>query len=68
MLKKHRDQFAQILSLVGRKRPYFTRNAKELVEINVSANRIATLSRRIIELFGYPKDVLSFNVERLRDM
>lgn len=76
MLRKHRDQFFQVLSLVGRKRPYFTKDSNELrvaekiddtdifVEINVSANRIATLSKRIIELFGYSKDALSFNVER----
>ncbi len=76
MLNKHRDQFTQVLGLVGRKRPYFTRNPNELrvaerinetdifVEINVSANRIVTLSRRIIALFGYSKDALSFNVQR----
>jgi predicted type IV restriction endonuclease len=76
MLNKHRDQFSQVLSLVGRKRPYFTKDANALrvaeriddtdifVEINVSANRIVTLSRRIIALFGYSSDSLSFNVQR----
>jgi predicted type IV restriction endonuclease len=76
MLKKHRDQFSKVLTLVGRKRPYFTRNPNELrvaeriddtdifVEINVSANRIALLSKRIIELFGHSEGALSFNVER----
>jgi hypothetical protein len=34
------------------------------VEINVSANRIVTLSRRIIALFGYSSDSLSFNIQR----
>jgi predicted type IV restriction endonuclease len=75
MLKKHRDQFSQVLSLVGRKRPYFTKAPNELrvaeridetdifVEINVSANRIVTLSRRIVALFGYANDSLSFNVQ-----
>lgn len=72
MLDKHRDQFPQVLSLVGRKRPYFTRDPKELrvaerieetdifVEINISANSIVRLSRKIITLFGYPKEDLSF--------
>ena len=76
MLEKHRDQFSQILSLVGRKRPYFTKDPNELrvaeridetdiyVEINVSANEIVRLSRKIIALFGYSKDSLSFNVQR----
>lgn len=34
------------------------------VEINVSANRIVTLSRRIIALFGYSNGSLAFSVQR----
>ena len=71
MLSAHRDQFDKILNLVGRKRPYFTRNPNELrnpervdntdiyVETNLSANSIVRLSKRIIELFGYRGDDLS---------
>ena len=32
MLKTHNNQFDQILNLVGRKRPYFTKNPNELRE------------------------------------
>ncbi len=73
MLDKHRDQFTQVLSLVGRKRPYFTRDPNKLraaeriddtdifVEINVSANRIVKLSRQIVVLFGHSIEDLSFD-------
>jgi hypothetical protein len=73
MLDKHRDQFSQVLSLVGRKRPYFTTDPNNLraaeridetdifVEINVSANRIVKLSRQIVALFGHSTEDLSFD-------
>jgi hypothetical protein len=73
VLDRHRDQFDLVLSLVGRKRPYFTKDPNELrvperidetdifVEINVSANRMVKLARQIIALFGYSKDDLSFD-------
>jgi hypothetical protein len=79
MLDKHRDQFSQVLSLVGRKRPYFTREPNELrvaeridetdifVEINVSANRIVKLSRQIVALFGYSTEDLSFDFKRRKN-
>jgi len=53
MLSAHREQFDKVLNLVGRKRPYFTRNPNELrnpnridnteiyVETNLSANSIS---------------------------
>lgn len=75
MLDKHRDQFPQVLSLVGRKRPHFTRNPKKLivaeridetdifVEINASANSIVRRARQIIILFGYTKEDLSFDLK-----
>lgn len=79
MLDKHRDQFSQVLSLVGRKRPYFTREPNKLrvaeridetdifVEINVSANRIVKLSRQIVALFGYSTEDLSFDFKRRKN-
>jgi hypothetical protein len=79
MLDKHRDQFSQVLSLVGRKRPYFTREPNKLrvaeridetdifVEINVSANRIVKLSRQIVALFGYSTEDLSFDFKNRKN-
>jgi predicted type IV restriction endonuclease len=73
MLANHKDTFPQVLSLVGRKRPYFTKNPNELrvperidytdifVEINVSANRIVKLANAIVSLFGYSKDDLKLD-------
>lgn len=74
MLSTHREQFDKVLNLVGRKRPYFTRNPNELrvpekinnteiyVETNLSATYIVKLSKSIIALFGYRGDDLSIEV------
>jgi hypothetical protein len=76
MLANHKDSFPQILNLIGRKRPYFTRNQNELrvpervddtdifVEINVSANQIVRLAKAIVSLFGYSKDDLSLDFKK----
>lgn len=74
MLTLHRNRFEQVLNLVGRKRPYFTKNKDELripgrikgtdiyVELNLSANSIAKLSKDVISLFGYDSEDLSIEV------
>jgi len=71
MLFAHRDRFDKVLSLVGRKRPYFTKDPNKLrasqkindtdiyVEINLSANSIVKLSKNILLLFGYKEDDIS---------
>mgnify|MGYP005810388861 CR=1 FL=1 len=76
MLASHRDGFEQVLNLVGRKRPYFTRNQNELrspeiingtdiyVETNLSANSILKLAIDLLSLFGYTKDDLSIEVRQ----
>jgi predicted type IV restriction endonuclease len=76
MLANHKDTFPQILNLVGRKRPYFTRNPDELrvperiddidifVEINVSANQIVRLAISIVSLFGYSQDDLKLDFKK----
>jgi predicted type IV restriction endonuclease len=73
MLANHKDRFTQVLNLIGRKRPYFTKNPNELrvperiddtdifVEINVSANQIVRLANAIVSLFGYSKDDLKLD-------
>ncbi|HEO65962.1 MAG TPA: restriction endonuclease subunit R [Spirochaetes bacterium] len=65
MLSAHRNQFDEVLKLVGRKRPYFTRNPNECrspekidntdiyVETNLSANYIIKISKDILAIFGY---------------
>lgn len=67
----HKDQFEEILSLNGRKRPYFARDPSELkvhakidgtniyVETNLSADRIGKISSDMISLFGYSEGDLS---------
>ena len=74
MLSAHREQFDKVLNLVGRKRPYFTRNPNELrsperinsteiyVETNLSAKSIVNLSKNLIVLFGYRENDLSIKV------
>ena len=63
--RMHMKDFNKVLSLKGRKRPYFTKNLNELraperiegtdifAETNLSANHIVTLSEEILSLFGY---------------
>ncbi len=74
MVNTHRNSFEQVLNLVGRKRPYFTKSPGELripeqikgtdiyVEVHLSANSIVKLSRDILALFGYGPDDLSIEV------
>lgn len=69
----HRNDFERVLSLQGRKRPYFTKNANELrvpekiegtdmfVEINLSANSIVKMCLDVLSLFGYSEK--DFNIE-----
>ncbi|MDP8241609.1 MAG: type I restriction endonuclease [Candidatus Celaenobacter antarcticus] len=71
----HKKEFDNVLSLVGRKRPYFTKNANELrnpqkinntniyVETNLSANSIVDLCYKTISVFGYSKNDLKINIK-----
>ena len=75
MLATHRKQFDRVLNFRGDKRPYFTKNPKELrnprkinntdiyVETHFSANRIVKLSKKVITLFGYKEEDLSIETE-----
>jgi hypothetical protein len=65
MASLHMNEFNKVLSLKGRKRPYFTENASKLrapeeirdtgifVETNLSSNAIVRLSHNILRLFGH---------------
>ena len=70
MLAINRDKFEYVLTLAGQKRPYFTKDPKELltaeqipgtdvyVEANISEMGVVALSRRILSLFGYKESDL----------
>ncbi len=68
--ESHGSEFEKVLNLVGRKRPYFTRNPNELripqeiggtnifVETNLSANQITKICSNMLSAFGYREDAL----------
>lgn len=70
VLTTNRKQFEKVLSLKGRKRPYFSKMPSELrepekikdtdiyVETNLNANSIVSLSKKVIKLFGYDENEL----------
>lgn len=70
LVNSHKNQFDKVLTLKGRKRPYFTTNSNELrtpekinntniyVEINLSANSIVKLCYELMAIFGYTKNDL----------
>jgi len=73
LVSTNKNEFDKVLTLVGRKRPYFTRNENELripqkikhtniyVETNLGANNIVDLCYRTISVFGYPSNDLKIN-------
>jgi predicted type IV restriction endonuclease len=75
LYQTHKKDFNQVLSLAGRKRPYYTKNSSLLrspqsiegcnifVEANLSANNIVQLSRDAIALFGYSSNELKIHAE-----
>ncbi|MGC8725505.1 MAG: type I restriction endonuclease, partial [Thermoplasmata archaeon] len=64
-----------VLKLVGTKRPYFSKNPKDLrhpekinntdiyVETNLNANYIVKISKSLIKQFGYNPDELYIDVK-----
>ena len=70
IIATHGKDFDKVLELVGRKRPYFTRNASELrvpqkiektniyVETNLSSNGIVKMCFKILSLFDYTSENL----------
>ena len=70
----HGSEFDKTLNIVGRKRPYFTRNANELrfpekisntnifVETNLSANSIVKICFDMLAVFGYSINDLRMEV------
>jgi hypothetical protein len=76
LYESHRNEFQKVLSLKGRKRPYFSGNPEDLrrpvrvsntnicVEVNLSANATVKLAKDLVKLFGYPEDSLQFEVKK----
>lgn len=75
MFSYHKEQFDKVLELRGRKKPYFTKNPKELraperidhtdiyIETNFNANMIVKLSQKLLALFGHKEDELLIELE-----
>jgi hypothetical protein len=75
MLVLHKDKFEKVLTLRGRKNPYYTKNENELriptkiektdiyMETNLSANSIVKIAQNLISLFGYESENLSIETE-----
>ncbi len=70
MYIKYPNRFEDVLTLVGRKRPYFSKNPNELripgeirgtgiyVETHLNSNNCVKLTKKVLALFGYPEDAL----------
>ena len=70
----HRDRFEEVLELKGRKKLYFSRDSRDLqargkingtdiyVETNFNANQIVQVAEKLVTLFGYSQDDLSFEL------
>lgn len=75
MAKAHKEHFDDILTISGRKNPFFSRNLTELrspnqiegtdifAETNLSADSIQRLSKSVIEKFGYSESDLSIEAQ-----
>jgi hypothetical protein len=76
MASKHKDQFEEVLNLRGYRNPYFSKNKEELTspvqvegtdiyaETWFSKNGLMKQSKKVISLFGYPEDAVSFSEEQ----
>ena len=75
MAELHQDRFDDILTLYGRKKPFFSRTPTDLrspnqiegtdiyAETNFSPDSILRLSKNVIAKFGYSKSDLSIEAQ-----
>jgi hypothetical protein len=73
--KEHKDDFDEVLTLLGTNREYFSRNPYELltcekipgtemyVDVNLSAVGVVVLSHKILSFFGYKEKDLSIKTK-----
>ena len=72
MASRHNEQLEEIFTIKGDKNPYFSRNPGELkspeliegtdiyVKTDFHKSMLLHVSKRVITLFGYPEDIVSF--------
>ena len=77
MFAKHRDQFSRVLELKGRRHDWFSTNPNELtfperidesdyfVQNHWDANLVVSISRAVIDLFGYSEGDLLFDCKNV---
>ncbi|VVB68682.1 Uncharacterised protein [uncultured archaeon] len=75
MAELHADRFDSVLTLVGRQRPFFSKNPGDLrspeqiegtdifAEVNLSSYSAVKLSKNVLSLFGYPESDLSMEMQ-----
>jgi hypothetical protein len=75
MASLHKYEFENVLGIVGRKRPYFTKSSNKLrvpekinntdifVEVHLSANGIARLANKMITSLGHNPDDLTYELD-----
>lgn len=73
--ERHKDNFADVLTISGRKRKFFSKNTTDLIkysqiegtdvyaEINLSADSIQKISKLLIEKFGYSESDFSIETQ-----
>jgi hypothetical protein len=76
MASRHKDRFEEIFNLRGTKNPYFSRNKDDLTspelidgtdiyaETWFGKNGLLRQSKKVISLFGYPEDAISFGEDQ----
>lgn len=76
MASNHKDRFEEVLNLRGTKNPYFSKNRDDLTspeqiegtdiyaETWFSKNGLMKQSKKVISLFDYPEDIVSYGEDQ----
>ncbi len=76
MASTHKDRFEEVLNLRGTKNPYFSKNKEDLTspeqvegtdiyaETWFSKNGLLKQSKKVISLFGYPENAVSYGEDQ----
>lgn len=76
MATRHKDRFEDILNLRGKKNPYFSKNENDLTSPEIiegtdiyaetwfGKNGTLRQSKKVISLFDYPEDAISFGEDK----
>ena len=75
MSEQHKDKFDSVLTLIGRQRPFFSKNPTDLrspeqiegteiyVETNLNSDSVLRLSKSLLSMFGYPESDLTMEIQ-----